>query len=108
MSKYNNRKTTVNGIIFDSDAEARRYRELCLLARAGEITNLKLQPQFTLLEGFKTPDGETVRPTVYRADFSYMENGKLVVEDVKGVRTEAYKLKYKLMLERHGIRVTEI
>lgn len=108
MSKYRNRKTTVNGIVFDSAAEARRYQELCLLARAGEIQNLKLQPQFTLVEGFKTPKGEAVRPMVYRADFSYSQSGQLIVEDVKGALTKEYLLKRKLVLDRFGIEIVEI
>lgn len=104
-SKYGNRRTSVNGITFDSAAEAGRYRELLLRLRAGDIQNLKLQPQFTLQEGFKTIDGEIVRPTVYRADFSYIEDGRTVVEDVKGVETDVFKLKAKLLLERHGIKI---
>ena len=52
-------------------------------------------------------DGETVRPITYKADFVYLQDGKNVIEDVKGVRTDKYKLKYKMMLE-HGYKITEV
>lgn len=109
MNKYHNKKTTVNGINFDSKREADRYIELMLLQRAGKITNLKLQPVFTLQEGFITPKGEKVRPITYKADFSYRksENGPLIVEDVKGVRTKEYLIKKKLMLDK-GIEIVEV
>lgn len=115
MSKYNSRKTVVNGIPFDSRKEAARYQELMLMLAAGEIKDLKLQPEFTIQEAFKTPEGEAVRPVKYRADFSYlkrMENGtewrwEPVVEDVKGYRTKDYEIKRKLMLGK-GVKVVEL
>lgn len=115
MSKYNSRKTEVNGVLFDSKKEAARYRALILLMDAGQIKDLKLQPEFTIQEAFKTPQGETVRAIRYRADFSYLrranegseETWERVVEDVKGVRTKDYEIKRKLMLGR-GVKVTEI
>lgn len=115
MSKYNSRKTVVNGITFDSKKEAGRYQELLLLEQAGEIRGLKLQPEFTLQEAFTTPQGERVRAVKYRADFSYSRPIKegadtrweQVVEDVKGVRTKEYQLKRKLLLAR-GVQVVEV
>lgn len=115
MSKYNSRKTVVNGITFDSKKEACRYQELLLLEQAGEIRGLKLQPEFTLQEAFTTPQGERVRAVKYRADFSYVRPIKegvdtrweRVVEDVKGVRTKEYQLKRKLMLAK-GVKVVEV
>lgn len=115
MSKYNSRKTEVSGITFDSKKEAGRYQELLLLAQAGEIKDLKLQPEFTLQEAFTTPQGERVRAVKYRADFSYSRRVKegvdtrweRVVEDVKGVRTKEYQLKRKLMLAK-GVKVVEV
>lgn len=111
MSKYNSRKAVVNGITFDSKKEAARYRELMLMLAAGKIRELKLQPEFTLQEAFKTKDGEPVRAVKYRADFSYMmdtESGVVsVVEDVKGYKTKDYEIKRKLMLGR-GVKVVEI
>lgn len=118
MNKYKNQETTVDGIKFDSKREAARYAELILLLRAGKIRNLKLQPQFTLQESFKTPQGERVRAVVYIADFSYERatepdaSGTVhwipVVEDTKGVRTQAYKLKKRLMQGKFGVEVQEI
>lgn len=115
MSKYNSRKTEVNGILFDSKKEAHRFGELLLMLSAGEIKDLKLQPEFTIQEAFKTPDGEAVRAVRYRADFSYLRRAKEgagtrweeTVEDVKGVRTKDYEIKRKLMLGR-GVKVVEI
>lgn len=105
MSKYGNRKTTIDGITFDSAAEARRYSELKLLAAAGEISDLTLQPKFLLIEGF-TYNGKKERPVYYIADFKYrdLDTSEWVVEDVKGARTEAYKLKRKLFLYKAGWR----
>ena len=114
-SKSRNKKTTVNGIAFDSQKEAARFQELLLMQEAGEITGLRLQPEFTLQEAFTTLQGERVRAVKYRADFSYLRRLKEgvdtylepVVEDVKGYRTKDYELKKKLMAGK-GIRVTEI
>lgn len=95
MSKYNNKKTQVDMYVFDSAKEAKRYRELVLLERAGEIQNLELQPKFLLQEGFKK-NNKTWRKLEYIADFKYIENGKTVVEDVKGFETKEFKIKRKL------------
>ena len=97
MSKYHSRKTMVDGITFDSKAEAQRYCELKIMQRAGYISGLTLQPEYELIPAYKK-DGKTVRKTVYKADFSYYDNytGETVIEDVKGVKTPVYKLKKKL------------
>ncbi len=100
MAKYHNRKTTVNGVTFDSAAEARRYGELRLLERAGVIEGLKLQPKYELQPKFKRGK-RTIRAITYAADFAYTEDGKTVAEDVKGVKTEAFKLKAKLFEFRY-------
>ena len=103
MSKYGNRKLKApDGQVFDSVKEFHRWGVLRLLERAGKIRNLQRQVKFELIP---KQDGE--RACNYIADFTYMESGKLVVEDVKGVRTEAYKIKKKLMLWVHGIRIKE-
>ena len=116
-SKYRNEQTVVRGIRFDSKKEANRYEELMLLVRMGRIRKLKLQQDFTLQEGFTTESGERVRPIKYRADFTYERkvpdgNGGVhwvfEVEDTKGVRTDKYKLKKKMMLERFGITIREV
>lgn len=101
MSKYHNRKTTIDNITFDSLKEAVRYSELKLLLKAGKIKNLELQPEFILQEGYTDIFGKKHRPIIYIADFSYWETNNpafRVVEDVKGMRTEVYKLKKKLLL----------
>lgn len=107
MMKYGNRKVEIDGITFDSAKEARRYQELKLLQRAGEIDDLQLQERFEIIP--KTP-GE--RAAYYTADFTYYDRrtGRLVVEDVKSraTKTEAYVLRRKLMAWTHGIKVQEV
>lgn len=104
MSKYKNIKTrTSDGILHDSIKEANRWCELNLLLKAGHITDLQRQVRFELLP---KQDGE--RAVYYIADFVYNENGKKVVEDVKGVRTKEYRLKKKMMLYFHHIKIKEI
>lgn len=99
-SKYNAKKTVVDGIEFDSIREADRYCELKLLEKAKEIRNLELQPRFLLQDKFKDKQGNTHRKVEYVADFMYIDKcGKTIVEDVKGVLTDVYKLKKKLFLK---------
>lgn len=102
--KYHAKKTTIDGITFDSRKEANRYAELKLLERAGEIKNLRLQVPFTLQESF-TLHGKKYRPITYIADFVYEQDGRTIVEDTKGMRTQVYKLKKKLFLARYGKQV---
>lgn len=97
-AKYGNRKTLVDGVTFASAREAKRYGELKLLQRAGEISELSLQPKFELgINGVKV--------CAYHADFSYKCKGLVVVEDSKGFETQVFKLKRKLMKAVHGIEV---
>lgn len=106
--KYHAKKTVLDGIIFDSRKEAARYAELKLLERSGAIHNLQRQVRYELIPAQKK-DGKTVeRACHYIADFVYEEDGKTVVEDVKGFRTKEYILKRKLMLQVHGIEVREV
>lgn len=118
-SKYNNHKTTVDGIEFDSKKEARRYSELRLLERAGQITNLQRQVKFCLIPTQFEPD--TIGPRggvkkgkriehecAYIADFVYTQNGELVVEDTKGFKTKDYIIKRKLLLYLMGIKIHEV
>lgn len=100
MSKYNNRKVQVDMYVFDSIAESKRYKELALLEKAGKIQNLELQPHFLLQESFKK-NGKTNRKIEYIADFKYIENGQVIVEDVKGKETEVFKLKRKLFEKKY-------
>lgn len=122
MTKYNNRKITVDGITFDSRREANRYRELKLLERTGQIQGLELQKKYLLIpaqyesferygkKGQRLINGRKCieRECVYIADFVYTEGDRLVVEDTKGMRTKEYIIKRKLMLERYGIKIKEV
>ena len=109
MSKYHAKKTTVNGITFDSKREAARYSELLLLLRAGKISALRRQEKFVLIPAQRDTAGKVIeRECSYKADFAYIENGETVVEDVKGMRTKEYIIKRKLMLYRYGIRIREV
>lgn len=98
--KYHSKKTVIDGITFDSKAEAHRFVELKTLENAGRISHLKLQPEFELIPSFKK-NGKTYRRCVYKADFCYMAEGRFIVEDVKGFKTEVYKLKRKLFEWRY-------
>lgn len=107
-SKYRSRKITVDGEVFDSKKEYKRFVELTLLERAGKITNLRRQVKYELLPSQRI-DGKVVeRPVSYYADFAYDQDGKTIVEDTKGVRTTDYILKRKMLLYFHGIRIKEI
>jgi len=101
-SKYRAVKTDIDGITFDSKREAKRYRELRLLEKAGVICNLRLQVPYILID--KSKYGRAIK---YVADFVYMRNGLEVVEDAKGVRTPVYRLKKRMMAERYGIEIKE-
>jgi hypothetical protein len=102
--KYGARRTEVGGIKFDSAAEAKRYGELLVLKKAGEISPyIEVHPSYEL-----KVNGILI--CKYVADFLYLDRriGKWVVEDVKGVPTPAYRLKKKLMKAIHGIEIAEI
>ena len=104
--KYHNRKTTVDGITFDSKAEAERYTELKRLETIGVIKGLELQKSYRLCKG-RWENGKPFSIS-YKADFVYNLDGDIIVEDVKGFRTEAYQLKKKLMRAVYGIEITEV
>ena len=111
-SKYNNRKVELDGFTFDSQKEARRYSELKLLVRVGEISELELQKSFVLAESVKFNNEPRAKPAIrYVADFAYMENGVMIVEDVKSKATKSlpvYRMKKHLMKSVHGIEIQEI
>ena len=111
QSKYHSRKVTVDGETFDSQKEYMRWCELKLLERAGEITNLRRQVKFELIPSQKDERGRVIeRACYYIADFVYLRDMVAVVEDVKSpaTRTDVYKIKKKLMLERKHIRIQEV
>lgn len=121
-AKYGNKKIVADGITFDSKKEYQRYCELKLLEKAGVISDLRLQvpyelvpPQYEYYErygknGKRLKDGKRTieQSVVYKADFVYTENGETIVEDTKGFRTLDYKIKRKLMLYVHGVRIREV
>ncbi len=92
MSKYYNKKVQVDMYVFDSIAESRRYKELALLERAGEITDLELQPRFLLQEGFKK-NGKTYRKIEYVADFMYCQGREGVRRRCKRNRNRCIQIK---------------
>ena len=106
-NKYNARKTTVYGITFDSKREAEIYLDLLSRKQAGEIVRIRLQPSYTLLEGFRDNTGKNQKPITYTADFfvTYADGRNEVIE-VKGMRTRDYQLRKKLFL--HMMRDTDI
>lgn len=106
MTKYNNKRVNVNGIWFDSMKEGQRYCQLITMEKAGEIKSLSLQPKFVLAEA-AIIQGRKKPALRYIADFYYIENGREIVEDVKGVLTAVYKIKRHLMKTVHGIDIKE-
>lgn len=107
--KYSNVKTEVDGILFDSKKEAQRYVTLKLLERIGDIEDLVLQPRFLIADAVVL-DGRKQRARYYIADFQYVDaaTGKTVVEDVKGMKTAAYRAKRHQVMLVHGIEVKEV
>lgn len=108
--KYHNERAERNGIKFDSRKQARRYDELMVMLRAGIISDLRLEPQFTLQESYVTETGQRIRAVRYTADFSYKFGGRLVVEDVKSTatRTKEYLRNRKFMRAKFGIDIQEV
>lgn len=120
-NKYGNKKSTIDGMTFDSKKEAQHYLNLKLLEKGGVIKNLQRQVKYVLIPAQREPDkvgarggvikGKLIeRECAYIADFVYkdLEKGELVVEDTKGFRTPEYIIKRKLMLYQYGIRIKEI
>lgn len=132
-SKYHAKPTTVDGIVFHSAKEARRYAELKLLEKAGQIRNLLLQPRYRLYVHDLTVAAKLRRAAArirgkhdpidpfkigeYVGDFQYEEHGlsasenerwDRVVEDVKGFSTPLYKWKRKHVEAQYGITIREI
>ena len=97
---------------FDSIKEKNRYNELMILLKAGEISDLRLQQDFTLIEAFTDYNGVRHRAERYKADFTYTrKDGKYIVEDVKGgsiTKTKTYEIKKKQMMDKYGISIREV
>lgn len=120
-NKYHAQKCQVGGEVFDSRKEARRWSDLIILEKAGEIKNLRRQVKYILIpaqretvwkKGCPKPGKVIEREVAYIADFVYEENGQTVVEDVKGYRGgkayDVFTVKRKMMLYFHGIRIREV
>lgn len=107
--KYRAKKTVVDGIKFDSKKEATRYQQLKQLETEGKIKDLVLQPEYELIPKFKK-NGKTYRKTVYKADFSYfdIETDKIIIEDVKGFKTDVYALKKKMFEYKYDYEIKEV
>ena len=107
-SKYGAQPETVDGVRFASRKEARRYGDLRVLAKAGLIRDLQLQPEFPLAVADTRGILQVIG--IYRADFSYVdrESDRFVVEDVKGFKTTLYRWKKKHVEVQYGITVREV
>lgn len=123
-NKYKNKKVFLDGKTFDSKKEAKRYVYLRELEKQGYISELQEQVKFTLIPNQreestevyvkgknkgKLKEGKVLEKEVsYIADFTYKQDGELIVEDTKGYKTRDYILKRKMMLYFYGIRIKEI
>lgn len=108
-SKYHSKKVIIDGIKFDSKREGEYYQKLKILLKQGLIKDLELQKEYLLQDKFVI-NGKTRRKITYRADFSYVstEDERLHVIDVKGFRTDLYKLKKKLFEYKYGVEIEEV
>ena len=109
VAKYHNKKVEYDGYTFDSIKEKNYYIKLKLLEKAGKIKELELQKEYELQPSFKL-NNKTSRKITYRSDFTYKttEDDKLHVVDVKGFRTDVYRLKKKLFEYKYRIEIEEI
>ena len=120
-SKYHSKKVSIQGEVFDSKKEARRFLELQMLEKAGRISGLQRQKKFVLIPAQYEPEstgprggkikGKLLeREVAYYADFVYFdeEEKDFVIEDTKGVRTKDYIIKRKLMLWLNGYQIREV
>lgn len=105
MNKYFAKKTSYNGIVYDSKWEAERAYQLDMLQRAGEIKDLKRQVEFILLDGYINNKGEKIKPIKYIADFVYLDvkRNVMIAEDTKSpaTKTPEYRIKKKLFESRY-------
>ena len=103
-AKYRN--VRVDG--YDSLKERERHHELLLLQDAGRISDLRRQVKFELIPTQRDTYGRIIeREVSYYADFVYMQNEELIVEDCKGIRTRDYIIKRKMLLKKYGMRILE-
>lgn len=110
-NKYNNQKVRFENLTFDSIREKNRYIYLSNLQEKGVIYGLELQPKYELIPAQRINGKVVERAVAYTADFLYLHNGRLVVEDVKiskKLLPKEFVIKRKLMLHIHGIRISEV
>lgn len=112
MSKFNNQILKVGNLKFDSKKEYERYLELKLLEGQGKISDLQMQVKFTLAPSVKFKNEKRAKPALrYYADFTYIKDGQLVVEDVKSKITREnadYRIKKHLMMTVHNVEISEV
>lgn len=101
-NKYNNVKMMVDGMTFDSKAEADYYSQLKIRQRAGEILKFERQFSFEIVPPFTDATGYRHRPVTYRADFVVYYEGHTEIVDVKGFATREFTLKWKMLKWRYG------
>jgi hypothetical protein len=114
-NKYKNTKIEIDNIKFDSIKEAKRYIELKLMEKAGEIKDFKMQVPYILQDSFKLGN-KTYRDIKYIADFTYMQKSKtsgvelweLVIEDTKGYKIKEYLLKRKMFAYKYQKEIKEV
>ena len=111
-SKFNAQRIEKDGVKFDSVKEYKRYIELTALMQRGEISELRCQVKFVLAPKVKLEGEKRAKPELrYYADFTYIENGKFIVEDVKSAVTrklQSYRNKKHLMKTVHGLEIREV
>lgn len=109
VSKYHNKKVIYDGYTFDSIKEKNYYIKLKLLEKAGKIKELELQKEYELQPSFRL-NNKTSRRITYKADFKYIsvEDDRIHIIDVKGFRTDVYRLKKKLFEYKYKIEIEEI
>ena len=112
MPKFKNQKCNLGGLKFDSKKEAQRYKVLRDMQLDGVISDLECQVSFLLADSVKFESEERRKPALrYIADFTYMQNNILIVEDVKSKHTRSlptYRIKKHLMMSVHNIEITEV
>lgn len=105
-SKYGNKKVQIDGITFDSKAEARYYSELKIREKAGEILFYRLQPRYRLMDSFEK-DGKKHRAIDYVADFEiHHKDGSIEAVDVKGKQTQVFRIKEKMFDKKYPHKLT--
>ena len=109
-SKYHNKKVMYDNYLFDSKKEANYYLKFKIMQDAGIIRDLELQKKYVLQKSFTNKDGKKYREISYKADFYYItvKDNKEHVVDVKGFRTDVYKLKKKLFEYKYGLEIEEV